>query len=92
VYRHGDRHVETYTISKPRTSWMGLYLFLGLCIGMALGLVFDSMIVGMVIGMGACIAAGAVMDSKENEKRSNVTGESVKVKRSFGRKKSSKGE
>lgn len=72
VFREGDRHIEHYSIVKPKSSWMGLYALLGIFVGMMLAFVLTSPWVGMGIGMMVSLGIGASMDAKELKKREHA--------------------
>lgn len=74
VRRSQDGSSETYSIVKPKTTWMGLYLIIGVVVGLILVVVLGGSWLGMVIGMLAALLLGAVMDSQENKERENVVG------------------
>lgn len=75
VLRMANKEVEHYSVVKPRTTWMGLYIVIGVITGMALGIVLGSVIVGVAIGIVIGIITGALLDGKSNMDRSRVTGE-----------------
>ena len=66
---------ERYSITKPYTSWSGLYLCLGIVIGLALGIIFASPVVGLIVGLVMCYAAGSAMDNKIKKNRERITGQ-----------------
>lgn len=74
VYRTKEDHVETYSIIKRKTTWLGLYLVIGFNVGLVLAIVFNSPWVGLAIGMFTCISLGTVMDQKEQKRREAITG------------------
>lgn len=57
---------------KPETSWMSVYMCLGLSIGLSLGSANDNMAVGMSLGMGVGVCIGMLMDSQEKKHRQAV--------------------
>lgn len=74
VYRLGNRTEEHYSIVKPKTVWLGLYIALGICAGLLLGVVLGVLWVGMVIGVFAGAIIGSLLDSRENKARADITG------------------
>ena len=75
VYRSKEMGVETYSVVKPKTSWLGLYLIIGFNIGLVLAIVINtSPWVGFIVGMFIGIAIGTIMDQKEKKKRERITG------------------
>ncbi len=74
IYRTIDNHIEEYSIIKPKTTWLGLYVCIGFFIGPAIGIVIQSPALGTVIGMTACILAGLIMDSKDRTERKTYYG------------------
>lgn len=73
----GGRMVH-YTITKQRTGWTGLYLFLGIAVGLVLGIVLQHPIAGMIAGVVIGISIGLSMDVKANKEREKVTGKHFK--------------
>jgi len=93
VYRDGTRQTDNYSVTKQRTSWTGLYLFIGIIAGFAIGVVIDMMVTGLAIGVFIGIAIGAALDQKEVAEQREVTGERTLSKRKnflWGRKPSDK--
>lgn len=78
VYRSREGHDETYSITKPKTTYTGLYLIIGIVVGLVLGIVFENQWMGMAIGLIASLLVGANLDSKENKAREKVVGKSIK--------------
>lgn len=74
VYRKVEDHTEDYSIIKPKSAWLGLYLYIGLLIGLALVLVFGGSWVGLIIGLVLGITGGLVMENKEKRDRERVLG------------------
>lgn len=74
VHRSTDKHISTFSIKKPKTSWLGFYMYIGVLCGLALGIVLSSMWVGLVIGLVAGLAMGFALDSASNKEREKVTG------------------
>lgn len=74
VRRSVEGTTETYSIIKPKTSWMGLYLIIGVIVGLILVVVLGGSWIGMLIGMIVAILFGMVMDSQENKERENIIG------------------
>ena len=78
VYRHTDNNdgvkTETYSVTKPKTVWSGLYLFIGIIVGLSLGIMMANILIGLVTGVLAGLIVGGVMDSRSLKKRQDVTG------------------
>lgn len=74
VYRGKEGQIEHYSIIKPKTSWLGIYIFIGVVAGLALGIVLNSSWVGLGIGMVVSLLIGANMDAKANKERQSVVG------------------
>lgn len=74
VLRQKEHHTEIYSITKPRTTWLGLYLFIGVVTGLMLGFVVGSSWVGLCIGLFLGVLFGAAMDTAANKEREKVTG------------------
>ena len=66
--------LERYSVVKPKSTWLGLYIIIGVAAGVILGLVIDIPWAGMVGGLGLAIAIGSYMDAKEKRQRLKVTG------------------
>lgn len=77
VYRSKEDHIETYSVIKRKTTWLGLYMVIGFNVGLVLALVLNSPWVGLAIGLFVCITLGTVMDQKEQQKREAVTGKKL---------------
>ena len=73
----GGRMIH-YTITKQKTAWTGLYLFLGIAIGLVLGIVLQHPIAGMIAGVVIGVTIGLSMDVKSNKEREKVTGKHFK--------------
>ena len=78
VYRGVENNdgvkTETYSVTKPKSAWSGLYLFIGLVVGLTLGILMANLIIGFVMGVVAGLITGAVLDSKNQKKREDITG------------------
>lgn len=78
VYRSKENGIETYSVIKQKTSWLGLYLIIGFNIGLVLAIVINtSPWVGFIVGMFIGICIGTVMDQREIKKRERITGRKV---------------
>lgn len=77
VYRGINDNLETYTITKPKTTWMGLYIFIGIFVGLVLGIVLGNQWVGLAIGLIIGMLFGANMDSKANKDREKIVGKKL---------------
>lgn len=74
VRRKKEGKVETYSIIKPASTWMGLYIYIGIIIGLVIGIVISSMWIGMVIGIAIGFVIGTVLDNEEKKERERITG------------------
>lgn len=74
VRRKKEGKTETYSVIKPNSTWMGLYLYIGIIAGLVLGIVVGTLWVGMVIGVVLGVMIGAVMDTGAKKEREKVTG------------------
>ncbi len=81
VYRSIEGNVETYSIVKEKTSWTGLYLFIGICTGLLLGIVINSVWLGFILGIAAGLCIGGIMDNRATKYRESVTGKSAQTVR-----------
>lgn len=75
VHRNTEHHMETLSVTKPKSSWLGLYLYIGIICGLILGVVFANVWVGLIIGIILGLAVGAKLDSDATHERRAVTGE-----------------
>lgn len=76
VFREGTREIEQYSVTKQKTSWMGLYFSIGIVIGLILAAVTTITWMSIIPSVAVCLAVGAGMDAKENAHRREVTGKS----------------
>lgn len=75
VYRSGlGTKEERYSITKPKTTWLGIYTIVGVFIGLLLGIVIGIPWAGLVIGLFVCVIFGASLDVKANKEREKITG------------------
>ena len=66
--------METYSITKQKSSWTGLYIIIGFIAGMILGIVLNNMWVGLAISIFFGLAFGIGMDLGEKKWREKITG------------------
>ena len=78
VFREGEGRMEKYSITKPKTAWTGLYLFIGIALGLVLGIVFSHIITGMIAGVVIGVSFGASLDLAAKKEREKVTGKHLK--------------
>lgn len=57
---------------RPATSWMSVYLCLGMSVGLALGTANDNTGIGMSLGMCLGVALGASLDSADKKRRAAI--------------------
>ncbi len=78
VYRSAENNdgvkTETYSITKPKSAWSGLYLFIGLIAGLSLGILMANLLIGLATGVIAGLLTGALLDSRNQKKREDITG------------------
>jgi len=74
VYRGGTREVEQYSILKQKTSWTGIYIFIGIIAGLIMGFLFGNSWAGLGIGIFIAVVLGTSMDFKEKKYRESVIG------------------
>ncbi len=65
---------EIYSITKPKSSWSGLYLFVGIIAGLTIGILVANILMGIIAGVIAGLGLGVWLDSKNLKKRQDVTG------------------
>lgn len=86
VYRgHMDDGKDRYSKEKQPTSWLGLYVVIGIAVGAALGIVIDIPWVGIVVGLFAGIVIGRYMDSQVVSAREKVTGKNIRKEKKMQR-------
>lgn len=78
VCRETEGRTERYSLTRPRTAWTGLYLFLGIFLGLILGIVLAHIVTGLVIGVVIGVSMGLSLDVKANKEREKVTGKKLK--------------
>jgi len=70
TYESEEDGIIHYVSIKPKTSWLSIYMCIGLSIGISLGSgIFDSTSIGVCIGMAIGAAVGAALDNKESKRR-----------------------
>jgi len=74
VHRSLEHGIESFSITKPKSTWLGLYLYIGIIVGLVLGIVVGSTWVGLVIGIVIGFAFGTVMDTAAKKERERITG------------------
>lgn len=74
VHRSASHGIEYFSITKPKSSWLALYLYIGLLVGLALGIMLSSIWVGLVIGLVIGLAFGMSMDNVAKKQREKITG------------------
>ncbi|MBO4678411.1 MAG: GNAT family N-acetyltransferase [Lachnospiraceae bacterium] len=74
VFRGGTREVEQYSIIKQKSSWTGLYLFIGIIAGLIMGFVLNNTWAGLGIGIFVAVILGSSMDFKEKKYRESIIG------------------
>lgn len=74
VFRGGTREVEQYSIVKQKTSWTGIYVFIGIIAGLIMGFVFGNAWAGLGIGLFIALVLGTSMDFKEKKYRESIIG------------------
>ena len=74
VFRGGTREVEQYSIVKQKTSWTGVYLFVGIVAGLIMGFVLNNSWAGLGIGIFIAVILGTSMDFKEKKYRESIIG------------------
>lgn len=74
VRREKNGKTETYSIYKPKTVWLGIYIYIGLIAGLVIGIVINMPWVGLIIGLIIGFILGAILDSDENKKREEALG------------------
>lgn len=81
VFRGNEDDIETYSIIKAKTSWLGVYVVVGIITGMILGIVLNSVWLGFAIGIAAGMSIGAIKDANASKYRESVTGKNERQTR-----------
>lgn len=79
VFRGNEGKVETYSIIKEKTAWIGVYAVVGIVAGMILGIVINSVWLGFAVGFAASLCMGAIMDTNALKYRESVTGKNERA-------------
>ena len=58
-----------YELEKPESTWMTIYMCLGLSIGLCFGTALKNIAIGMCIGLSVGVALGAALDAEDKKKR-----------------------
>jgi len=74
VFRSKEGQMETLSIIKPKTVWLGLYLYIGIVCGLVIGVVIASTWAGLAIGVVIGLLLGGVMDTAAKKEREKVIG------------------
>ena len=80
VYRSKEHGIEHYSIVKPHTAWLGLYVVIGVWAGLLLGVVMAMPAVGFAIGMVIGLVFGKVMENRAKRRREEILGSVLGVK------------
>lgn len=74
VIRENEGKTEHYSVVKAKTTWLGVYIVIGINVGMILGIIFNNAGLGLAIGLVGCMGIGNAMDYKEMLHRKEITG------------------
>jgi len=74
VYRSREHKVEHYSVIKPYTSWLGLYIVIGVWAGLILGVITTYTTIGFIIGLLLGIVCGKIMENKSLQRRDEILG------------------
>jgi hypothetical protein len=66
--REGPR----FEMEKPKTSWISIYMCLGLSVGLSLGAAMKNMGTAMSIGLCIGLALGVALDEQDKKKRAEL--------------------
>ena len=59
--------IHHYSIKKQKSSWTGLYVFVGLIAGFIIGITVSNLWMGTAIGVVSGIIVGLIMDKRDSE-------------------------
>ena len=62
--------IHHYSIKKQKSSWTGMYMFVGLISGFIIGITVSNLWMGTAIGVVTGAIIGYLMDKRENEPKS----------------------
>ena len=68
VFRQFKDGNDYYSMKKQKTSWTGLYVFIGLIAGFILGLTVSNLFMGTIIGVLSGAIIGFLLDKRETGK------------------------
>lgn len=85
VFRDNEGKKEFYSVTKPKSSWLGVYLVIGINVGLVLAILLNNTWSGMAIGMALCIYIGSYLDIVEAKKKAAIVGKK-EVKRGLPKK------
>lgn len=68
VYRQNKDGCDYYSMKKQKTSWTGLYVFIGLIAGFIIGITLSNLWMGTVIGLLVGTIIGILLDKKEQSR------------------------
>lgn len=76
VYRSKEHGIEFYSIQKQLSSWLGLYMMIGVWGGLLIGVTFGNMPIGFAAGLLIGFVLGKSIEIKERNLRIQITGQS----------------
>ena len=65
VFRQFKDGIDYYSMKKQKTSWTGLYIFIGLISGFIIGLTISNLFMGTIIGVLSGAIIGILLDKRE---------------------------
>ena len=78
IYREGSTvetgAMEKYSITRQKTSWLGIYIVIGIFAGMILGIALGYIWVGLGISVFLGIVLASYLDYQEKKWREHITG------------------
>lgn len=77
VHRSKEGQTETLSVIKPKTTWLGLYLYIGVVCGLVIGIVVANSWVGLALGIVIGLFMGGIMDTAAKKEREKVVGHKV---------------
>jgi len=58
-----------FELEKPASSWIAIYMCLGMSVGLSIGIAMNNIAIGMCIGLSIGVALGAALDAEDKKKR-----------------------
>jgi len=74
VYRKTHEGMVDYSIIKQKSTWLGIYMYMGLLLGLVLVVILGGSWVGLIIGLVLGFTMGTILENQERRAREKVLG------------------